>query len=100
MGFVSAASFVPKNKVRGSCDPFAMEWTEHRIHLMQAKWGIRAIWDDVNPSNVRRFRFPLIITEVDAGSEAEDQGLVPGDHIVAAGHTESPNGIRRVQVVF
>ena len=100
MKFVSASAFVPKSRVWGSCDPNAREWTEHRIHLMQTRWGIKAIWDSVEASNVLRFRFPLVITEVDAGSEAEDQGVKPGDHIVAVGHAESPNGILRVQVVF
>ena len=100
MRFVSAATFIPKNRVCGSCDPNAREWTEHRIHLMQAKWGIKAIWDEATQSNVRRFEFPLVIKEVDAGSEADDQGLKPGDHIVAVGHPTSPNGILRVQVVF
>ena len=99
MRFVSATAFVPKNTVRGSCDPYAMEWTEHRIHLTQAKWGIKAHWDHVKPSNVLRFTFPLAIVQVDAGSEAEHQGLKPGDRIVAASHAESPNGILRVQVV-
>ncbi len=99
MNFISATAFVPKSRVRGSCDPNAMEWTEHRVHFMQAKWGIKAIWEYVPQSNVLRFKFPLIINEVDAGSEAADQGVKPGDQIVAAGHAESPSGILKVQVV-
>ncbi len=99
MRFVSATSFVPKTKVSGSCDPYAKEWTEHRIHLMQVKWGIKATWENVQPGNVLRFKFPLVVTEVDAGSEAADQGMKPGDQIVAACRPESPNGILRVQVV-
>ena len=97
--FVTATTFVPKATVYGSCDPNALEWTEHRVHFMQAKWGFRAIFEEVKPSNLLRFRFPLVITQVDAGSEAADQGLKLGDRIVAAGHPESPSGILRVQVV-
>jgi hypothetical protein len=100
MRFVSAATFIPKSKVRGSCDPHAMDRTEHKISLMESKWGITATWERMKQSNVPRFTFPLVITQVDPGSEAHHHGLKQGDQIVAAGHAESPFGIMRVQVVF
>ncbi len=77
-----------------------MDWTEHRIHLTQPKCGMKANWEIVKPSNALRFTLPLIITQVDAGSEAEYQGMMLRDRIVATGHAESPKGILTVLVVF
>jgi hypothetical protein len=82
LSFVNATSFAPRNKAVGSCDPDGCGWSEHRFKLSQDKWGISARKERLGPSEVC-FTFPLVVTDVLVGSEAFDEGIQIGDHIVA-----------------
>uniref|UniRef100_A0A7S0QK00 Transcription initiation factor IIB n=1 Tax=Cryptomonas curvata TaxID=233186 RepID=A0A7S0QK00_9CRYP len=80
---VDASNFVPKSKVAGSWDPNALTWTEHQFYFTSQSWGIKAVWEKVPGSDQPKFTFPLIITEVRPGSEAEQQGLRVRDEVMA-----------------
>ena len=94
-GFVAASHFIPASKPSGSSDPTTCDFSKHHFILSSVKWGIKANMERVIPNQIR-FTYPLIITDVEAGSEADDQGIKKGDQIVAALHEQ--RGCHRVKV--
>jgi len=86
---VSASEFKPKTTASGTCDPYATEWTEHTFHFVSQCWGLVVQWERPLNEATPRFTFPLIVRNVKKGSEAEEQGLKVGDHIVAVCHKDS-----------
>ena len=83
MPTIDARCFIPKSKATGSCDPNGLCWSDHVFHLTQSKWGVAAL--QIKIANEARFSFPLTVSNVEDGSEADQQGMRKGDQIVAVG---------------
>ena len=78
----AATHLVPASKLSGSCDPTACDFSKHHFNLSSNRWGTKANME----GNQVCFTFPLIITEVEAGSEADKQGIKKCDQIHAVVH--------------
>jgi len=85
MSVVNAKSFVPKEKNLGSWDPTASQWLEDEYTFSAQRWGIKANMEEIPPagSGNIRFTYPLAITEVNPGTEADMMGLKVRDVVVA-----------------
>lgn len=92
---VSAKTFVPAGKA-GTC--FGLAPLEFNVSLSTLK-GIRAnwVWDEMVESN--RFRFPLCLTSVAPGSEADSKGLQVGDTIVSVSQRDERGTLEEKHVI-
>ena len=83
MPTIDAIHFVPRSKATGSIDPYGTCCSEHVFHLTQGRWGVTAT--QIQMANQVRLLFPVTVSQVVAGSEADEQGIRKGDRIVAVG---------------
>jgi hypothetical protein len=95
---ISFGCFVREEKCIGSWNDGKNQWDDLSIAFASATWGMKAN-EAVTPDGRRIFVYPLTVTEVVSGGEAERKGVKTGDVVVEMNSTPvRPRGDLRVIV--